>query len=81
MTNSESSTLKQDECVSDPVERLLLQGLAKTVFEAEEMYLDAAYSEVLALLSGPQSDAELAEHPLFQLYRSYGSPGREDSLR
>ena len=67
--------------VSDPVERLLLEGSAETVFEAEEKYLDAAYPEALALLASPLSDDELAGLPLFQLYRSYGSPGREDSLR
>ena len=32
--------------ISDPVERLLLTGQAKTVHEAEEMYLDSAYPEV-----------------------------------
>ena len=66
---------------ADPVERLLLQDSTLTVFAAEEAYLDAAYAEALALLAGPLSDDELAMHPLFQLYRSYGSPGREDSLQ
>ena len=66
--------------VTDPVERLLLMGQAKTVHEAEEMYLDAAYPEVIALLASPLSDEELGRHPLFLLYRSHGSRPREDSL-
>jgi hypothetical protein len=66
--------------ITDPVERLLLTGKAKTVYEAEEMYLDAAYEEALALLASPLSDEELGRHPLFVLYRSHGSRPREDSL-
>jgi hypothetical protein len=66
--------------VADPVERLLLTGGAKTVREAEEMYLDAAYPEVLALLASPRSNEELGRHPLFVLYRSHGSRPRKDSL-
>ena len=66
---------------TNPVERLLLTGEAETVFEAEEKYLDAAYPETLALLASPIADEELADHPLFKLYRSYGSPAREDSLQ
>jgi hypothetical protein len=66
--------------ITDPVERLLLTGRARTVYEAEEMYLDSAYPQVLALLAGPLSDEELGRHPLFALYRSHGSRPREDSL-
>jgi hypothetical protein len=68
--------------VTDPVERLLLTGQARTVHEAEEMYLDSAsaYAEVLALLASPLSDEELGRHPLLLLYRSHGSRPREDSL-
>jgi hypothetical protein len=66
--------------VTDPVERLLLTGRARTVYEAEEMYLDSAYPEVLALLASPLSDDELGRHPLFLLYRSHGSRPREDSV-
>jgi hypothetical protein len=66
--------------ITDPVERLLLTGRAKTVREAEEMYLDSAYVEVLALLASPLSDEELGRHPLLVLYRSHGSRPREDSL-
>jgi hypothetical protein len=66
--------------ITDPVERLLLTGQARTVWEAEEMYLDSAYPEVLALLASPLSDEELGRHPLLVLYRSHGSRPREDSL-
>jgi hypothetical protein len=66
--------------VTDPVERLLLTGQAQTVREAEEMYLDAAYPQVLALLASALSDEELGRHPLLVLYRSHGSRPREDSL-
>jgi hypothetical protein len=58
---------------SNPVERLLLTGRARTVWEAEEMYLDSAYPQVLALLASPLSNEELGRHPLFVLYRSHGS--------
>jgi hypothetical protein len=66
--------------VTDPVERLLLTGRARTVYEAEEMYLDSAYPQVLALLEGPLSNEELGRHPLLLMFRSHGSRPREDSL-
>lgn len=66
--------------VHDPVERLLLSGEATTVFEAEQRYLDSAFEDVLGLLRSPLSDEELGNHPLMVLFRSYGSPPREDSL-
>jgi hypothetical protein len=68
------------DLINDPVERLLLTGQARTVHEAEEMYLDAAYPQVLALLSSPLSNDQLGRHPLLLLYRSHGSRPREDSL-
>jgi hypothetical protein len=66
--------------IIDPVELLLLTGRASTVHEAEEMYLDSAYPQALALLASPLSNEELGRHPLFILYRSHGSRPREDSL-
>jgi hypothetical protein len=74
---------KHDENSSltkDPVEQLLLSGQASTVSEAEERYLDAALDEVLELLRSPLSDEELGNHRLLVLFRSHGSPPREDSL-
>jgi hypothetical protein len=64
----------------DPVDRLLLTGQARTVHEAEEMYLDSAYPQLLALLASPLSNEELGRHLLFVLYRSHGGRPREDSL-
>lgn len=66
--------------ITDPVDRLLLTGQASTVSEAEEQYLDSAHEEILELLRGPLSDEELGNHPLMVLFRSRGSPAREDSL-
>lgn len=64
----------------DPVLRYLLSGAAATLYEAEELYLDASMPEILRLLESPLSDEELAEHPLMVLLRSHGSRGRDDSL-
>lgn len=64
----------------DPVLRYLLSGEAKTLHEAEELYLDASMPEILRLLESPLSDEELANHPLMLLLRSHGSRGWEDSV-
>jgi hypothetical protein len=48
----------------DPVLRLLLTGQARTVAEAEEMYLDASMPEVIRLLQSPLSDEELGRREL-----------------
>jgi hypothetical protein len=66
--------------ITDPVERLLLARQIRTVHEAEELYLDEAFPEVLSLLGSDMSDEELGKHPLFVMYRSHGSRPREDSL-
>jgi hypothetical protein len=68
------------DSITDPVEQLLLTGKARTVHEAEEMYLTSAYPQVLALLESPLSNEELGRHPLLALYRSHGSRPREDPL-
>jgi hypothetical protein len=64
----------------DPVHALLLAGVAQTVDEAEELYLDSALPEVIDLLRGPLSDEELGNHPLMTLFRARGSRGWEDSV-
>ena len=64
----------------DPILRLILAGKARTLDEAEEMYLDESLPEVLELLREPIPNEELAEHPLMTLLRVRGSRGREDSL-
>ncbi len=64
----------------DPVLRLILEGKARGLDEAEEMYLDQSLAEVLELLGKPIPDDELARLPLFKLLRFRGSRGFEDSL-
>lgn len=65
---------------SDPVTRILLSGAAKTVDEAEELYLDASMPELVQLLQSSLSDEELSRHPLISLLLSHGSRAWEDSL-
>jgi hypothetical protein len=69
------------ELDSDPVLHLLLTGQARTVAEAEELYLNASLPEVLRLLQSPLSDEELGQHPLLVMFRRHGSRGWEDSLQ
>jgi hypothetical protein len=64
----------------DPVLLFLLAGKARTLDEAEEMYLDVSIPEVLELLRQPMPDEQLARHPLMTLLRVRGSRSREDSL-
>jgi hypothetical protein len=64
----------------DPVLRLILAGRARSLDEAEEIYLDESLPGVLELLRQPIPDEELARHPLMRLLRARGSRGREDSL-
>jgi hypothetical protein len=66
--------------VSDPVSRLLLDGRAETLREAEELYLDGCLQEVVALLQGPLSDDELSRTPLMAMLRSHGSRPWEESV-
>jgi hypothetical protein len=64
----------------DPVIRLLLGGQARTLQEAEQMYLDNCLPEVVRLLQSPLTDEELGNHPLMVMLRRHGSRGHEDSL-
>ena len=64
----------------DPVIRLILTGRARSLDEAEEIYLDESLPDILELLAKPISDEELARHPLMTLLRFRGSRGWEDSL-
>ena len=77
MSTSESIIPELD---NDPVLRLLWRGEARTVHEAEELYLNASLPEVIRLLQSPLSDEELGRHPLFVMYRRRSSRGWEDSL-
>ena len=64
----------------DPVARLLVNGQAQTLREAEEQYLDGCLPEVVRLLQSPVSDEELGRHPLMLMLRAHGSRGWEESL-
>jgi hypothetical protein len=77
MQSSESVIPELD---NDPILHLLLTGQARTVAEAEEMYLNASLPEVIRLLQSPLSDEELGRHPLLVMFRRHGSRGWEDSL-
>ena len=68
------------ELSSDPVAQLLLRGEARTLREAEEMYLDSCLPEVVRLLQSGLSDEELAGHPLMRMLRAPGSRGWEEAL-
>jgi hypothetical protein len=64
----------------DPVLQLILSGRAKTLDEAEELYLDESLPTIVELIGSPLSNDELERHPLLVLLRSRGMRGREDSL-
>ena len=64
----------------DPVIQLLLRGEARTLYEAEEKYLDMAIPDILELLSGPLDNEALRKHPLLNLFLAHGSRGWEDSI-
>jgi hypothetical protein len=68
------------EDISDPVSRLLLEGRAETLREAEELYLDGCLPEVIALLQSPLSDDEIARTPLMTMLRTHGSRPWEESV-
>lgn len=64
----------------DPIFQILVRGEAQTLHEAEERYLDASMSEILALIASPLTNEELERHPLIQMILAHGSRGWEDSL-
>jgi hypothetical protein len=47
------------EIDQDPVVRLLMTGQARTAADAEEMYLDASFPEVIRLLESSMSNERL----------------------
>jgi hypothetical protein len=69
-----------DDVTRDPVADLILEGLASTVEEAEELYLDSHLDEVVRLAGSPVTDEEFRCHPLIALLFARGSRGWEDSL-
>jgi hypothetical protein len=64
----------------DPVLQLILSGRARSLDEAEELFLDQALPAIVELIGSPIGNAELESHPLLVLLRSRGMRGREDSL-
>lgn len=65
---------------NDPVVRLLLNGQAHSMREAEEQFLDDCLPDVVRLLQSSMTDKEIGEHPLMRMLRSHGSCPWEDSL-
>ena len=65
---------------SDPVAQLLLRGDAETVREAEKMYLDSCFPEVIRLLESSLSDEQLGRHPLMAMLRAHGRRGWEEAV-
>jgi hypothetical protein len=65
---------------NDPVLQLILSGRAKSLDEAEELYLDESLPSIVRLIGSTLSNEELENHPLLVLLRSRGMRGREDSL-
>ncbi len=68
------------EADRDPILQYLLRGEARTLDEAEELYLDASLAEITRLIGSEIPDEELSRHPLLVLLRAHGSRGWEDSL-
>jgi hypothetical protein len=64
----------------DPVLQLILAGRARTIHEAEDLYLDESMPVVLDLIGSPLTNDELERNPLMCLLRARGMRGREDSL-
>ena len=59
---------------------LLVEGRARTVEEAELLYLDEHLGDLVALVASDLSDAEFRRNPLVSLLLSRGSRPWEDSL-
>jgi hypothetical protein len=68
------------ELANDPVLQLILQGEAKDLDEAEELYLDRSLPRIMELIGSPLSNEELERHPLMQLLLRRGMRSWEDSL-
>ena len=64
----------------DPVLQLILSGRAKSLDEAEELFLDESLPSIMELIGKPLGNEALENHPILVLLRSRGMRGREDSL-
>jgi len=76
----QTSVLSDVGDADQAVTELLLDGLAQTVADAEEIYLNSHLSDVLRLVSSPLSDEEFRSHPLISLLISHGSRNWDDAL-
>ena len=65
---------------NDPVLQLILSGRAKSLDEAEELFLDESLPTIMELIGSPLGNDELASQPILALLCSRGMRGREDSL-
>ncbi|HVC92333.1 MAG TPA: hypothetical protein VND64_01520 [Pirellulales bacterium] len=64
----------------DPVLRLIFNGEAATLHDAEELFLNASLADIARLIASPMGNDALLCHPLMRLLASHGSRGWEDSL-
>ena len=64
----------------DPVLQLILSGRARSLDEAEELFLDESLPAITELIGSPLSNEALETHPLLALLHSRRMRGREDSL-
>jgi hypothetical protein len=64
----------------DPVLRLILEGRAANLHEAEEIYLNESLDEIVRLIGSPLDNETLLKNPLMQLLAAHGTRGWEDSL-
>ena len=59
----------------------ILNGEAQDASQAERIYLDRHFHEIIDLVNSPLSDDELRGHPLIQILLSHGSRPWEDSIQ
>lgn len=64
----------------DPVLRMILDGRATSLHEAEELFLDESLADISRLIASPLDNEALLRHPLMQLLASHGGRGWEESL-
>jgi hypothetical protein len=64
----------------DPVLRLIFEGRAFAIHEAEEIYLDESLDEISRLIASPLDNDALLRHSLIQLLAAHGTRGWEDSV-
>ncbi len=69
----------QQSAMQSEIGALLISGRANTMAEAEQMYLDAHLSDIVALAE-QLPDEEFRRHELARLLLAHGSRPLEDSL-